>query len=104
MATENIMMDAVLRGGDRQELHERIRVHSMEAGRQVKVNGLENDLIDRIVSDDLFGLTKEAAAEILDARKYVGRAPEQTEEFVKEVRSVLGKYENLLGLTAELKV
>ena len=104
MATENIMMDAVLRGGDRQELHERIRVHSMEAGRQVKVNGLENDLIDRIVADDMFGLTKEAAAEILDARKYVGRAPEQTEAFVGEVRNILKKYDDLMGLTVELKV
>ena len=104
MATENIMMDAVLRGGDRQELHERIRVHSMEAGKQVKVNGLENDLIDRIVADDMFGLTKEAAAEILDARKYVGRAPEQTEAFVGEVRNILKKYDDLMGLTVELKV
>lgn len=104
MATENIMMDAVLRGGDRQELHERIRIHSMEAGKQVKVNGLENDLIDRIVADEIFGLTKEAAAEILDARKYVGRAPEQTEAFVEEVQDILQKYGDLMGITVELKV
>lgn len=104
MATENIMMDAVLRGGDRQELHEKIRVHSMEAGKQVKVHGLENDLIDRIVEDPLFGLTKEAASEILDAKKYTGRAPQQTEAFVAEVRGILQKYKDLMGVTVELKV
>ncbi len=104
MATENILMDAVLRGGDRQELHEKIRVHSMEAGKQVKTYGLENDLIDRIVADQAFGLTKEVAARILDARKYTGRAPQQTEEFVKEVRDILQKYQDLMGVTVELKV
>lgn len=104
MATENILMDAVLRGGDRQELHEKIRVHSMEAGKQVKVYGLENDLIDRIVADSAFGLTREAAAQILDARKYTGRAPRQTEEFVGEVREILQRYQDLMGVTVELKV
>lgn len=104
MATENILMDAVLRGGDRQELHEKIRVHSMEAGKQVKVYGLENDLIDRIVADPAFGLTKEAAAQILDARKYTGRALQQTEEFVGEVRDILQKHQDLMGVTVELKV
>ena len=104
MATENILMDAVLRGGDRQELHEKIRVHSMEAGKQVKVYGLENDLIDRIVADPAFGLTKETAAQILDARKYTGRAPQQTEEFVGEVQNILQKYQDLMGVTVELKV
>lgn len=104
MATENILMDAVLRGGDRQELHEKIRVHSMEAGKQVKVHGLENDLIDRIVADPAFGLTKEAADQILDARKYTGRASQQTEEFVGEVQDILQKYQDLMGVTVELKV
>ena len=104
MATENILMDAVLRGGDRQELHEKIRVHSMEAGRQVKVYGLENDLIDRIVADPAFGLTKEAADRILDARKYTGRASQQTEAFVGEVRDILQKYQDLMGVSVELKV
>ncbi len=104
MATENILMDAVLRGGDRQELHEKIRVHSMEAAKQVKVHGLENDLIDRIVADPAFGLTKEAAAQILDARKYTGRASQQTEEFVGEVKDILQKYQDLMGVTVELKV
>ena len=104
MATENILMDAVLRGGDRQELHEKIRVYSMEAGEQVKVYGRENDLIERIVADPAFGLTFDEAAKILDARKYTGRAPQQTEAFVEEVQTVLQKYKTLMGVTVELKV
>lgn len=84
MATENILMDAVKRGGDRQALHERIRVHSMEAGRIVKEEGGENDLIKRIASDPMFGVTEEELGDILRPEKYVGRAPEQTQEFVDE--------------------
>jgi len=105
MATENIMMDAVLRGGDRQELHEKIREHSMEAGKMVKIEGKENDLIERIVSDSSFRLTEEDAKNILDAVKYIGCSPKQTEDFIKMVRKdVLSKYKKVLGAKAELKV
>ena len=106
MATENIMMDAVKRGGDRQQLHERIRVHSIAAGAVVKEQGGENDLISRIAADPLFGLTEEEILCHMDAKAYVGRAPKQVSEFLdSEVRPVLKKYENLLsGKTAELKV
>ena len=85
MATENIMMDAVKKGGDRQELHERIRVHSMEAGRQVKAEGKPNDLLERIANDKLFGLTLEELQSIMDAKNFVGCAPEQTKEFVENI-------------------
>jgi len=82
MATENIMMDCVKKGGDRQELHERIRVHSMEAGRRIKQGDGENDLLDRIASDPVFGVTLEELESMLEPRRYVGRAPEQTAEFL----------------------
>ncbi len=84
MATENIMMEAVKRGGDRQELHERIRVHSMEAGKQVKVEGKKNDLIERIAADSLFGLSLEEINEVLKPENYIGRSIQQVEEFIKE--------------------
>ncbi len=84
MATENIMMEAVKRGGDRQELHERIRVHSMEAAKQVKLYGNANDLIDRIAGDPLFGMDREAIMSVMDAKNYIGRAPQQVEEFIEE--------------------
>lgn len=86
MATENIMMDAVKRGGDRQELHEKIRKLSMEAGAHVKIDGLENDLIDRIAADGSFGLSKEELMSTLSPAAYVGRAPQQTAEYVLWVR------------------
>lgn len=90
MATENIMMEAVKKGGDRQELHELIREHSMEASRQVKKLGLENDLIERIKSDDRFGLTKEEIDEIINPRNFIGRAPSQVTEFIEaEVDPIL---------------
>lgn len=105
MATENVIMEAVKRGGDRQELHERIRVHSMEAGRRVKEKGLENDLIQRMAEDPLLGITAEQMRTILEPARYVGRAPEQTEEFVTFVReTVLSKYQGKLGMKSELKV
>ena len=105
MATENIMMDAVKRGGDRQELHEKIREHSMAAGAVVKKEGKENDLVDRIANDPAFGMTKEMIEEILDSKNFVGRAPQQTEEFITEiVKPVLDANSNLLGLTAEINV
>jgi len=85
MATENIMMEAVKRGGDRQEIHELIRVYSQKAGNQVKVHGLENDLIDRIMADQTFNLTIEDLKDILTPDKYIGRCPEQVFEFITEV-------------------
>ncbi|MDP4179907.1 MAG: adenylosuccinate lyase [Bacillota bacterium] len=84
MATENIMMEAVKRGGDRQELHERIRIHSMEAGKQVKVEGNKNDLVKRIADDPIFGLTIEEISSVLEPKNYIGRAPEQVDDFVNE--------------------
>ncbi|HEY3378460.1 MAG TPA: adenylosuccinate lyase [Armatimonadota bacterium] len=84
MATENIMMEAVKRGGDRQELHERIRVHSMEAGKQVKVEGKPNDLIERIANDAIFGLTMDDLRTVLEPNLYIGRSPEQVVEFIEE--------------------
>lgn len=86
MITENILMNAVLRGGNRQELHERIRIHSMEAARQVKENGLENDLILRIARDPAFGMDLETLRSMLNPADYVGRAPEQTQEYVDWIR------------------
>ena len=83
MATENIMMDAVKRGGNRQELHEQIRIHSMEAGKVVKTEGKPNDLLQRIANDPMFGMTMEELNKIMNPKNFVGRAPEQTEEFVK---------------------
>jgi adenylosuccinate lyase len=84
MATENIMMAAVKRGGDRQELHELIRVHSLEAGRRVKEDGLPNDLLERIAGDKAFAVTMEDLQSVMDPKLYVGRAPELTERFLQE--------------------
>ena len=106
MASENIMMDAVVRGGDRQELHERIRVLSQEAGRNVKDLGLSNNLIDLIAADPAFGMTKEELTAHLEPSRYIGRCPEQVEEFLtQEVQPVLEKYAGVLGeKETELKV
>lgn len=105
MATENIMMDAVKRGGNRQELHERIRVHSMEAGRQVKAEGKENDLLERIAADETFGVTLDELKDILDPAKYVGRSPEQVTEFLTEcINPILEQYKDELGVTVEINV
>lgn len=105
MATENIMMEAARRGGDRQELHERIRVHSMEAARQVKMEGLENDLLERIAGDPAFNLTKDDIETLMDASKYVGRAPEQVVEFIEEqIKPILADYKDVLNMTVDLKV
>ena len=94
MATENILMDAVKhRGGDRQQLHERIRVHSMEAGKVIKEEGGENDLLQRIAQDSAFGATWEKLQDLLQPENYVGRAPQQTEEFIRDfVRPVCEQY------------
>ena len=105
MATENIMMDAVKAGGDRQELHERIRQHSMEAGRVVKEEGKPNDLIDRIAQDPKFGMTKEQILSIMKPENFVGRSPEQTVEFITEyVQPVLDENKDILGMKAEINV
>ena len=105
MATENIMMDAVKRGGNRQELHERIREHSMAAGAVVKKEGKENDLVDRIAADPAFGMTKEEIEVLLEPKNFVGRAPEQTEEFLDEVvQPILDANRDILGMTAEINV
>jgi adenylosuccinate lyase len=84
MATENIIMEAVKRGGDRQAIHERVRVHSMEAGKKVKVDGGENDLLERFAGDAAFGMTANDLAALLDVKQFTGRAPEQVREFVAE--------------------
>ena len=102
MATENIMMDAVKKGGDRQELHERIRQHSMEAGKTVKMEGKKNDLLERIAADPMFGLTIEELNAIMEPKNFVGRAPEQTEEFVNGyVKPVLEENKELLEENGE---
>ena len=105
MATENIMMDAVKAGGDRQELHERIRELSMEAGQNVKVKGLDNNLLELIAADPAFNLTLEELKETMDPTKYVGRAPVQVEAYLTEViRPLLKKNQDLLGMEAEINV
>ena len=105
MATENILMDAVLAGGDRQDLHEKIRVYSMQAGEQVKVYGKENDLLTRILNDPAFCLDEQKLKESLDPKKYVGIAPIQTAEYVEFVReSILVPNKDVLGETGELSV
>ena len=105
MATENIMMDAVKRGGNRQELHELIREYSMQAGATVKKEGKENNLVDLIAADPAFGMTKEEIEAILEPKNFVGRAPEQTEEFITEVvKPVLDANKAVLGMTAEINV
>ncbi len=96
MATEEILMNAVLKGGDRQELHEKIRVYSMEAGKQVKEYGKPNDLVDRIANDTSFGLTKEEIMKALNPDNLCGRATIQVEDFIKErVNPILEKYQDL---------
>lgn len=105
MATENIMMDAAKHGADRQELHERIRVHSMAAAKVVKEEGGENDLLSRIADDPIFGVSLEELLEIVKPEKYVGRAPKQTEEFLAEcVAPVLENYSFVSEDTPEINV
>ena len=97
MATENIMMDAVKKGGNRQELHERIRVHSMEAGKMVKMEGKQNDLLQRIANDNMFGLTMEELEAIMIPENFVGIAPEQTEDYIKNfIQPILEKNREIL--------
>ena len=105
MATENILMDAVKRGGDRQELHERIRRLSMEAGRRVKEEGLDNNLLQLIAEDPAFGISQEEIDSLLNPKKYIGAADLQTAEFLKKiVRPILRANPDALSLTAEITV
>ena len=102
MATENVMMAGVKRGGDRQHLHEAIRKHSLEAAKRVKQEGLDNDLMDRIAKDPVFGMDAKALSEVLDPAKFTGRSPEITEEFLTwEVEPVLAKNEGWKTLDQE---
>ena len=106
MATENLLMEAVKRGGDRQALHERIREHSLAAGQRVKDQGLDNDLLERIAADPAFGLSREEVLGRLDPSDYIGCCPEQVDRFLaQEVRPVLERYaEALEGTAAEIRV
>ena len=106
MGTEEIIMNAVLKGGDRQELHEKIRVYSMEAGREVKEFGKPNDLVDRIANDSSFGLTKEEILHALNPDNLCGRAPKQVEDFITNyVDKTLEKYKDLIkNINVEVKV
>ncbi len=105
MATENIMMDAVKAGGDRQELHERIRELSMEAGKNVKVNGGDNNLLELIAADPAFNLSLEDLKKTMEPSRYTGRAKEQVEAFLDQVvEPILREYRDLLGVTAEIHV
>ena len=105
MATENIIMEAVKKGGDRQELHEQIRIHSMEAARLVKEEGKENDLIERISADKMFNMTYEELISVLEPTNYIGRSPQQVQEFFdNNVKYILEKELKVLGLKAQLSV
>ena len=104
MATENVMMEAVKRGGDRQELHEQIRTHSMEAGKRVKVDGESNDLIERIAKDSMFGMSLEELNSVLEPKHYIGRCAEQVEEFIdNEVNKILTAAD-VTDIVVDLKV
>ncbi|MGE4318033.1 MAG: adenylosuccinate lyase [Deferribacterales bacterium] len=105
MATENIIMESVKRGADRQEMHEVVRVNSMEAGKRVKMEGESNDLLDRLAAEKAVPLTKEEIMGLLDPIKFVGRSPEQVDQFInEEVNPVIEKYEKDLGMDVDIKV
>ena len=105
MATENIMMDCVKMGGDRQELHERIRVHSMEAGRVIKQEGGDNPLLELIAQDPIFGTTLEELKALIRPENFVGRAPQQVDDFLREeVAPILEKYKDDAEVIAEVNV
>jgi len=105
MATENILMEAVKKGGDRQELHERIREHSMAAGSRVKDEGLNNDLLERIAADDAFGLTLEDVKTLLNPQDYIGRSAEQTQELIEEfIKPIFEQRREDIGGEVELRV
>jgi len=105
MATEMILMENVKRGGDRQDLHERIRVHSMAAAAQVKQEGKPNDLIERILADPAFKMSREELMDALKPENFIGRAPQQVEDFLSEyIDPILNAHQEELGLTAQLSV
>ncbi len=104
MATENILMYCVKKGGDRQTLHEAIRRHSVAAAWEIKGNGSDNDLVDRILQDQTFDLTPEELSSIMSADLFTGRAKEQTEEFLMEIEPILEQHSSLLGMNVEIKV
>lgn len=105
MATENIMMDAVKAGGDRQELHEKIRELSMEAGRNVKEKGLDNNLLELIAADPAFNLSEEELKKTMDPSRYTGRAAVQVDAFLKDsVSPLLEANKEVLGMSAEINV
>lgn len=105
MATENILMDAVKMGGDRQELHEKIREYSMQTAYEIKAEGKENTLLSKIASDEAFGLSKEDLEKTLDTKLYIGRSAQQCEDFVKDkIQPIIDENKSLLGIEAEIKV
>jgi adenylosuccinate lyase len=105
MATENIIMESVKNGGDRQDLHEEIRVLSMEAAEQVKKHGQNNDLIDRVIKSDKIKLTEEDIYKIIDPKKFIGRSAQQVEEFINDkIEPILQKNKKILGIDVDLKV
>lgn len=104
MATENILMYCVKKGGDRQALHEAIRRHSVAAQKEIKQNGAPNNLLERILNDAAFGLTAEELAQIVDAEKFTGLAKEQTEDFVQEVRAVLAENQDFAGASVRIEI
>ncbi|RBP36838.1 adenylosuccinate lyase [Garciella nitratireducens] len=105
MATENIIMEGVKKGGDRQELHERIRVHSMEAAKQIKIYGRKNDLLDRIINDEIFNLSIDELNKVMDPKNFIGRAPKQVEEFIyNDVQPILEKNKDILGMEVKIYV
>ena len=105
MATENIMMDAVKEGGDRQEIHEKIRQLSMEAARQVKEEGKPNNLLELIANDSTLGLDKDKLEKGLDPSRYIGRAPKQVEEYLDEyIKPLLDKHRDVLGKTSNITI
>ncbi len=105
MSTEVILMECVKAGGDRQELHEKIRVHSMEASKMVKQYGKDNDLIDRIKKDKAFSAINDKIDSILDPKNFIGRAKEQTIEFINEIiQPILDKNKNCLGQQGQVNV
>lgn len=105
MATEIILMEAVKRGGDRQELHEKIRIYSMEAAKRVKEEGKENNLIEKIISDSEFKMSEEEIISIMNPINFVGRAPQQVVEFINEdVEPIINKFKECLGIKVDLNV
>ncbi|MEA3366047.1 MAG: adenylosuccinate lyase, partial [Candidatus Hydrogenedentes bacterium] len=105
MATENILMACVKRGGDRQELHELIRKHAQDAAARVKNDGTDNDLLDRLAADPAIGMTRQEIDEVLDIREFVGRAPQQVDEFLdEEIGPVLERHKDKLGASSDVRV